>query len=53
MTKLSRRRLPTSTAVFVTVLGPRAFGRTYSGCTLPWQLSETQPPIICEFSKME
>jgi hypothetical protein len=46
MTKLSRRRLPASTAVFVTVLGPRAFG-------LPWQPSETQPPILCEFSKME
>jgi gluconate 2-dehydrogenase gamma chain len=43
---LSRRRLLASTAVlWVTVLGPRAFGRTYSGGVLPWEPSGTQPPV--------
>jgi gluconate 2-dehydrogenase gamma chain len=46
MTKyMSRRLLLASTAVFVTVPGPRAFGRTYSGGALPWEPSETQPPM--------
>jgi gluconate 2-dehydrogenase gamma chain len=46
MTKhISRRRLLASTAVFVTILGPRAYGRTYSGGVLPWEPSETQPPM--------
>ena len=42
---LSRRRLLASTAMlFTIVVGPRAFGRTYSGGGLPWEPSETQPP---------
>ena len=43
---MSRRRLLASTAVLlVTVLGPEAFGRTYSAGVLPWEPSETQPPM--------
>jgi gluconate 2-dehydrogenase gamma chain len=43
--RVSRRRLLASTAVLLaTVLGPRAFGRAYSGGVLPWEPSETQPP---------
>jgi hypothetical protein len=42
---MTGRRLLASTAVLlVTVLGPRAFGRTYSGGVLPWEPSKTQPP---------
>jgi gluconate 2-dehydrogenase gamma chain len=43
---MSRRRLLASIAVLlVTVLGPRAYGRAYSGGVLPWEPSETQPPM--------
>jgi gluconate 2-dehydrogenase gamma chain len=43
---LTRRRLLASTAIVaVTFLGSRAFGRTYPGGVLPWEPSETQPPI--------
>jgi gluconate 2-dehydrogenase gamma chain len=43
---MTRRRLLASTAILaVTVLGSRAFGRTYPGGALPWEPSETQPPI--------
>jgi gluconate 2-dehydrogenase gamma chain len=43
---LTRRRLLASTAIAaVTFLGSRAFGRTYPGGALPWEPSETQPPV--------
>jgi gluconate 2-dehydrogenase gamma chain len=42
---LTRRRLLASTAIVaVTVLGSRAFGRTFRGGTLPWVPDNTAPP---------
>jgi gluconate 2-dehydrogenase gamma chain len=43
---VTRRRLLASTAIMaVTAIGSRAFGRTYPGGTLPWEPSETEPPM--------
>jgi gluconate 2-dehydrogenase gamma chain len=43
---LTRRRLLASTAILaVTVLGSQAFGRSYPGGALPWEPSETEPPV--------
>jgi gluconate 2-dehydrogenase gamma chain len=43
---VTRRRLLASTAILaVTILGSRAFGRTYPGGALPWEPSETEPPM--------
>jgi gluconate 2-dehydrogenase gamma chain len=43
---MTRRRLLASTAIVaVTVMGSRAFARTYPGGTLPWEPGETDPPM--------
>ena len=42
---LTRRRLLASTAIAAPAFLGRAFGRTYPGGTLPWEPSETQPPL--------
>ena len=43
---MSRRRLLSSTAILiVAAFGSRAIARTYTGGALPWEPSETQPPI--------
>ena len=43
---MTRRRLLASTAVLaVTSLGSQAFGRTYPGGVLPWEPSDTEPPM--------
>ncbi len=43
---LTRRHLLASTAILaVSVMGSQAFSRTYPGGALPWEPSETEPPI--------
>src|SRR5580704_17949895 len=43
---LTRRQLLASTAILaISGLGSRAFGRTYRGGALPWEPSDTSPPI--------
>jgi gluconate 2-dehydrogenase gamma chain len=44
--KITRRRLLSSTAMLlVASFGSRALGRNFPGGVLPWEPSETQPPI--------
>jgi gluconate 2-dehydrogenase gamma chain len=43
---ITRRRLLASTAALAIIgVGSRAFGRAYKGGALPWEPSETEPPI--------
>jgi gluconate 2-dehydrogenase gamma chain len=46
VTGITRRCLLASTAILaVSGLGSRAFGRTYRGGVLPWEPSDTAPPV--------
>lgn len=42
---ISRRRLLASTAILAISGASRAFGQDYHGGTLPWQPSDTAPPV--------
>ena len=42
---ISRRRLLASTAILAISGASRAFGQDYHGGTLPWQPSDTTPPV--------